>query len=297
MTPPRAEPASTLAQAKELVRLARAVLQEDRVRRDRTSRAVVPTGTRARGVITAQAQGVLSGGEAAIAVARSLGLSVRRHRPDGSTVRTGQAVLTVDGDARSILAAERSMLNLLTHLSGVATATARAVRAARPVKVLATRKTLPGLRSLEKAAVVHGGGGTHRIDLADGILVKNNHLALVPVGLAIERVRAREGSGVRVQVEVRTLAGALRAARAGAEALLIDNASPPKARAIVRALDRAGLRQGRFLELSGGITPENAARYRRTGADALSIGALTHSAPALPFHLTVRPTRGPGRAA
>jgi len=243
--------------------------------------------------VTAQAAGVASGVEAATVAARGVGLTVVRAARDGTVVRPGQAVLIVHGAARSILAAERTVLNLLMHASGVATATSRAVRAARPSRpalaVLATRKTLPGLRDLEKAAVVHGGGRPHRRDLSDRILVKSNHLALVPLETAVARARRRARPGESVEVEVRSVREALRAARAGARALLIDNASPRAARAIVRALEEAGVRRRVEVELSGGITVANLRRYRSVGADAVSLGALTHSAPALPFHLRIRP--------
>lgn len=263
-------------------------LSEDRVRSDRTSRAVVDPDLRAVGIITAQGTGVLSGVSAAAEVARSLGLRIAKALPEGTRVRPGREVLVVEGGARAILGGERTMLNFLMHLSGVATATDVAVRAARPLVVLATRKTLPGLRALEKAAVVHGGGKPHRADLAEGILVKNNHLALVPIPLAIARLRAREGPGRPVQVEVRTRREALVAARSGADSLLIDNATPASVRAMIRALDVAGIRKGLWVEISGGITPEKVGRYRKTGADAVSLGSLTHSARAVPFHLTVR---------
>jgi len=238
---------------------------------------------------------VLSGGAAARAVVTLAGLRVRGQLRDGASVRPGQVVLTLDGDARRILTAERSILNLLMHASGIATATARAVRGARGgrrrLEVWATRKTLPGLRDLEKAAVEHGGGHSHRRDLSDGLLLKSNHLVFVPLELAVERVRRRARPGERVEVEVRNRSEAIRAARAGADAVLIDNASPAQARGIVRALTAAGLRAGRWVELSGGITPENVHRYRSVGADAVSLGSLTHSAPALPFHLRLRPVR------
>jgi nicotinate-nucleotide pyrophosphorylase (carboxylating) len=274
---------------------ARRALAEDRASSDRTSRAVVPPRARAEGWIVAQSSGVLSGVAVSAEIARAAGASVRVLVRDGARVRPGRRVLRLSGSARAILAAERTLLNVLMHASGVATETARAVRATRGaprrLEVWATRKTLPGLRDLEKAAVVHGGGRPHRRDLADGLLLKNNHLALVPLERAVRRARTRAGRGERVQVEVRTASEALRAARAGADALLVDNASPARARSIVRALERSGLRRGRWVELSGGLTPENVGRYRRTGADAVSLGALTHSAPAVPFHLELRPAR------
>jgi nicotinate-nucleotide pyrophosphorylase (carboxylating) len=276
-----------------LAALARATLAEDRADHDRTTRAVLPARVPAEGVVTAQARGVLSGVAAASAVARASGLRVVRRAREGAAVRRGTVVLVVRGDGRAILSAERSLLNLLLHASGVASATARAVRGAGSgpsrLRVLATRKTLPGLRDLEKAAVVHGGGAPHRRDLSDAILVKTNHLRLVPLEEAVRRARRAARAGETVEVEVRSAPEAVRAARAGAGAVLVDNASPRAARRIVRGLVRAGMRDRVDVELSGGITPETVARYRRVGADAASLGALTHSAPALPFHLTVRP--------
>jgi nicotinate-nucleotide pyrophosphorylase (carboxylating) len=273
--------------------LARRALSEDRARRDRTTRAVLPRAASAVGTVEAQATGVLSGMSVAREIARTAGLRVSLARPDGSRVRSGTVVLRLRGDARRVLSVERTLLNVLMHASGVATETERAVRAARgsvpALEVWGTRKTLPGLRDLEKAAIVHGGGRPHRRDLADALLVKNNHLAFVPLAEAVRRARARAKPGERVEVEVRSPSDAVRAARAGATTILIDNATPRRAREIVRALEAAGLRRGRWVELSGGITPDTVRRYRRVGANAVSLGALTHSAPALPFHLRLTP--------
>jgi nicotinate-nucleotide pyrophosphorylase (carboxylating) len=270
-------------------------LDEDRADQDRTTRALMNRPTPAEATVTAQGEGVLSGMAAVGAMAHALGLTVVAASRDGRRVRPGTVVLRLRGDARTLLAAERTLLNFLMHASGVASATRRAVAGARGaprrLEVWATRKTLPGLRDLEKAAVVHGGGRPHRRDLSEAILIKNNHLALVPLPEALRRAHARAAPGERVEVEVRSASEALQAARAGAKALLIDNASPARARAIVRALARAGLRRGRWVELSGGITPETVSRYRSVGADAVSLGALTHSAVAVPFHLTLRPAR------
>ncbi len=275
-----------------LDRLARLALAEDRVRHDRTTRAVVPRPLPAEGRLVAQAAGIVSGVAAAVAVARRSRLRVVRAVRDGRPVRPGAVVLVVRGDARALLGAERTMLNVLMHASGVATATARAVRAARaaprPMEILATRKTLPGLRELEKAAVVHGGGRPHRRDLSAALLVKSNHLAFVGLEEAVARARRRARPGEPVEVEVSDAAQAIRAARAGAGVLLIDNASPARAKAMVRALAAAGLRRRVRVELSGGLTPENVGRYVAAGADRASLGSLTHSAPALPFHLVVR---------
>lgn len=206
-------------------------------------------------------------------------------------------MLELRGDLRRILGVERTILNYLMHLSGVATATHQAARSVgRGTRVYGTRKTLPGLRDLEKAAVRHGGGDPHRRDLASGLLVKNTHLALVPIEEAVARARRRAGASP-LQVEVRSATEAVRAARAGADALLIDNQGPRRSHAILRALERAGLRKDRWVELSGGITPQNARRYRSVGADAVSLGSITHSARAVPFHLVVRRPRVTSRRA
>jgi nicotinate-nucleotide pyrophosphorylase (carboxylating) len=278
----------------EARRLARNALLEDRAFTDRTTLRIVRGPAPAEATVTAQSNGVLSGIVPARAVAREMGIRVVSARRDGSPVRAGTVVLRLRGDARRILAAERTLLNFLMHASGVATATRRAVssadRARRPLEVWATRKTLPGLRDIEKAAVVHGGGRPHRRDLSDAVLIKNNHLALVPLAEAVRRARKGRGRGERVQVEVHRVADAVMAARAGADALLVDNVSPRGTRAIVRALERNGLRDGLWVEASGGITPERVLHYRSTGVDAVSLGSITHSAPALPFHLTIRST-------
>ncbi len=287
-------PPRTRAPAPAVVALVRRALEEDRYRRDVTTRGLLAGHVRARGAVSAQASGVVSGLAAVSVAVRRLGLRTAQRLEDGARVRRGETVLVLEGDARRLLAVERTVLNVLMHASGVATKTARAVRAVRGsrprLEIWATRKTLPGLRDLEKAAVVHGGGKPHRRDLSDAVLVKSNHLALVPLEEAVQRLRRRYGARRPIEVEVRTRAEALRAARTGVRRILIDNAGPRRSRAILRALERAGLRSGLWVELSGGITPENAGRYRAVGANALSLGGLTHSAPALPFHLRIAPS-------
>jgi nicotinate-nucleotide pyrophosphorylase (carboxylating) len=273
--------------------LLRRALAEDRWTRDVTTRALLPRAFPGRAWVVAQSRGVLSGVDAARELARIGGLRSSPRLVDGSPVRVGTVVLELSGDLRRILAIERTLLNLLMHLSGVATETAKVVeiaRRSRPgFRIRATRKTLPGLRDLEKAAVVHGGGEPHRRDLSDAVLIKNNHLALVPLEVAVPRAQVLRPD--RVQVEVRSLEQARTAITAGARRLLVDNRSPRAVARIAR-----GIRQGRDgrtveIEVSGGVGPENVAAYARAGADAASLGRLTHSAPALPFHLTVKAGR------
>ena len=277
-------------QSTETLALLRRALEEDRWTHDITTRALLPGPLRGRARVTAQARGVLSGLAAARRLARMAGVRSATRLHDGDPIRPGTVVLELSGDLRRILAIERTLLNLLMHLSGVATMTATVVRKARRTRpgfrILATRKTLPGLRDLEKAAVVDGGGECHRRDLSEEVLIKGTHLALVPIEEAIRRARLRRRVPGRVQVEVRTLDEARRAVAAGARRLLIDNRPPAAVAEIVRKLRRAPGLASLEIEVSGGIGPETVAAYARTGADAASLGRLTHSAPAIPFHLT-----------
>jgi nicotinate-nucleotide pyrophosphorylase (carboxylating) len=294
--PPGRDPSASAPPSAAAVARLVAELADDGIAKDITTRALVPPTRRGTAVILAESAGVLSGVAAAAKLGRSVGLVATPLRRDGDRLRSGTPVLRLSGNLRKILGVERTMLNTLMHLSGVATTTARAVGAVRAaggtVPIYATRKTLPGLKDLEKAAVVHGGGFPHRRDLSDGILVKGPHLALVPVHEAVRRLRLVRRRVGPVQVEVRTAAEALAAIAAGADALLIDNAGPLRSRRIIAALSRAGRRDQVWIELSGGITPKGAGRYARTGADALSLGAITHSAPALPFHLRLVASHG-----
>ncbi|MCI4335593.1 MAG: carboxylating nicotinate-nucleotide diphosphorylase [Thermoplasmata archaeon] len=269
----------------------RRALAEDRVADDRTSRAVLPPGTQLVADVVAQGAGVLSGAAVAERLAQLQGLRSRRLCRDGDRLVRGTRVLELRGDARRVLGVERTLLNYLMHLSGVASQTSRAVVAARGrLTILGTRKTVPGLRDLEKAAIVHGGGQPHRRDLSDALLIKSNHLAAVELGLAIARAR-RGARGRPIEVEVRSLAQARAAVAAGARSVLIDNAGPRGAQRIVSGLERLGLRRGLTIELSGGLTDRTIGRYLRVGADSASLGSLTHSVTAVPFHLVVRRVR------
>jgi nicotinate-nucleotide pyrophosphorylase (carboxylating) len=277
----------------EVRKLFSTALAEDRFDQDRTTQALLPRRVAGRGVVSAQATGTLSGNLAAAELARSAGLRVVQCVADGRPVRSGTVVLIVAGDVRRILGVERPLLNLLMHLSGVATATAHAVDAAGGrLDIRGTRKTIPGLRDLEKAAIVDGGGHPHRRDLSDGLLVKNNHLELMELEDAIQQLRALPPPRPPIEVEVQSRSEALRALAAGAEELLLDNRTPGEARGIVAAVRRAPGGRRIPIELSGGITRENLPAYARTGANSASMGSLTHSAPALPFHLTVGPVGG-----
>jgi nicotinate-nucleotide pyrophosphorylase (carboxylating) len=206
---------------------------------------------------------------------------------DGVRLRAGQTVAVIRGSARQLLACERVTLNFLQRLSGIATLTRKFVDAVRDcgVRILDTRKTVPGLRQLDKYAVTRGGGFNHRADLSDGILIKNNHIALAGgIRPAIERVLAHRRPDQTIEVEVRTLDDLTEALLAGAERILLDNMSPAQ---VQRAVELAGGKPE--LEVSGGINLVNVRSYAETGVDFISVGALTHSAPAADLSMRIIP--------
>jgi nicotinate-nucleotide pyrophosphorylase (carboxylating) len=259
-------------------------LAEDVGDGDVTSLATVDERARARATITQKAPGVISGLEVAEAVFRRLdpGAEIERLGPEGEWRESGP-VLRVTGSARALLTAERTALNFLGRLSGVATATARVVRSLPEgsARILDTRKTTPGMRLLEKRAVVDGGGVNHRVGLFDFILIKENHSASAGgVGEAVRRARASRPD-LPLAVEVRDAAEIAEALAAGAPRLLLDNMSPDEVRAaVVQVGGRAEL------EVSGGIDDETVLVYATiSGVDYVSIGALTHSAPVLDLSL------------
>jgi nicotinate-nucleotide pyrophosphorylase (carboxylating) len=272
------------AAAEELVDRA---LAEDVGTGDVTAEATVPADARGVAVITQKAPGVISGLAVAEAVFRRLDPEavIERLGPEGEWREPPAPVLRVEGRARALLTAERTALNVLGRLSGVATATARVVReveaAGGSARILDTRKTTPGMRALEKRAVADGGGVNHRAGLYDAVLIKENHAALAGgVGEAVRRARSA-CPGLPLTVEVRDLGEVDEALRAGAPRLLLDNMSPAEVEACVA---RVGGRAE--LEASGGVTPETVVVYSTIkGLDYVSMGALTHSAPALDLSL------------
>ena len=262
-------------------------LAEDVGAGDLTTAAVVPHGARARARIEQRAEGVLAGLAIARAVFEQLepALDWRNRAPEGEW-RPAGLVAELEGPAAPILTGERVALNFLARLSGVATLTARYVLAVEGtgVAILDTRKTTPGLRALEKEAVAAGGGRNHRMGLHDAMLVKENHAALAGgVGRAVRR--AREAfPGVALAVECRDLAEVDEALAAGARRLLLDNMTPDELGAVVAHV--AGRAE---LESSGGLTLETARAHAGTGVQFISVGALTHSAPALDLSLSLEP--------
>ena len=277
----------------ELRDLIAMALAEDIGSGDVTSEAVVPADARARALITQKGPGMLFGLEAAEEAFTQAGAeSFDRILGESEwRVELPADIALVEGPARALLAAERTALNLLGHLSGVATLTARFVDAVRntDAQVLDTRKTTPGLRALEKAAVAAGGGTNHRMGLHDAILIKENHAALAGgVGRAVELAREAQPQ-MAIEVECRDAREVEAALAAGAHRLLLDNMDPDGLRAAVAARDAAAGKRRAELEASGGITLANAAEIAATGVDFISVGALTHSAPALDVSMLLEP--------
>jgi nicotinate-nucleotide pyrophosphorylase (carboxylating) len=274
--------------------LVKQALAEDLGAGDITSQATVPEGAGAQARIVQKAPGVVFGLEAVAEAMRQCGVEeVDNLVIEGQWREEVPAeVALATGPARGLLAAERTALNFLGHLSGVATLTARFVEAVAGtgVQILDTRKTTPGLRALEKAAVAAGGGQNHRLGLYDAILIKENHIALAgSVAKAIHAARTAQPQ-MPVEIECRDVEEAAYALGAGADRLLLDNMAPGELREAVALRDAEKVGgKGPTLEASGGVTLENVREIAETGVDYISVGALTHSAPALDFSMLLEP--------
>ena len=271
---------------KETRAVVRAALDEDDAFNDVTTIATVLSDRRARATLVARRDGVIAGVPLAVEAFRQLDakVTVRIDTEDGERIRKGAPVLFVTGHARGMLSAERVALNFMQRLSGIATLTAKYVDAiaGTAAQILDTRKTLPGWRRLEKYAVRCGGGHNHRLNLAAAVLIKDNHLAAVDgdVALAVRRCRELARPGTKVEVECDNLGQVRTAVDAGADIILLDNMTPDQLRECVQAVN------GRAItEASGGVRLENVRAIAESGVNWISVGALTHSAPALDLAL------------
>jgi nicotinate-nucleotide pyrophosphorylase (carboxylating) len=237
------------------------------------------------GTLLAKDTGTIAGLDAAGAVFSSLGLTVTDRSENGERVEAGETVLHVEGSAREVLRAERVAVNLAAHASGIATRTREAVDGARKesdeVRIAGTRKTTPGLRGIEKRAIAAGGGDTHRLTLSHMVMVKDNQIAELGLERAISRARERASFATKIEVEVESPDEGRQAADSGADIVLFDNLPPGEVRKGVEALP-----EGILAEASGGIAVGEVPAYARTGVDVISLGSLTHSAPA--FDLSFR---------
>jgi nicotinate-nucleotide pyrophosphorylase (carboxylating) len=244
-----------------------------------------------KAVVFAKEAGVAAGIEETVIFAESLGLSVMAEVADGDEVKSGTVMLRLSGNARDILSAERTMLNLLSRMSGIATATRKLTEKLRQAnltaKVAATRKTAPGLLYFDKKAVLIGGGDPHRLRLDDMILLKDNHIVIA--GSVENAVRKAKAASVnkKIEAEVTSVADAVKAAEAGADIVMLDNFSPKQIREAVETLKKAGFFGKVLLEVSGGITEKNLLEYASMQVDIISLGALTHSVKALDISLEI----------
>ena len=273
----------------ELRALVEMALAEDLGQGDLTTRVTLPEGMRACGTLRSKQNLVVAGLPVAAMVFQALDPSVKWNPAleDGADVVAGTVLANACGPAAALLAGERVALNFLQHLSGVATYARRLKEelAGTPAEFLDTRKTTPGLRNLEKCAVRLGGGQNHRLRLDDGILIKNNHLRLVGgIRAAVENAKRHRPAGYHIEVEVTSLAQLEEALECGADGVLLDNMTPVEVR---QCVERAA---GHIrLEVSGGIDATNIRAYAETGVDYISVGALTHSAPAVDINFRIEP--------
>lgn len=275
----------------------RSFMAEDIGYEDITTNALIDSKQKAEAQVVCKENAVVAGIEEALVLLKLAGCQGTAAVRDGFRVKAETMILSARGPARALLTVERTLLNILAHMSGVATATADLVSIAKResrgnVRIACTRKTLPGLRYFEKRAVELGGGDTHRLRLDDAVLIKDNHLELAgSVGACVRKAKERVSFTKKVEVEVTTADQAIEAAQAGADIVLLDNMTPKEVRSSATLLVSKGLRNRVLVEASGGIRKENLASYAKTGVDVISVGAITHSAPAIDMSLEIRASR------
>jgi nicotinate-nucleotide pyrophosphorylase (carboxylating) len=266
-------------------------VDEDAPFGDVTSSAVIPDIT-CKAIIRAEQPGIIAGLEEVSLLFSHFGVSVKALVKDGDTVRLDETLLFLSGDAKKILLVERTALNIVGRMSGIATQTkkiADILLAINPsCRVASTRKTCPGFQALDKKAVKIGGGDPHRMNLSDGILIKDNHLVLVPLVTAI-RAAKKVSAYTKVEVEVETSDDALSATKAGADIVMLDNMRPEKITQTINILKCEGLRDQVIIEISGGIDEKTLPVYAALDVDVISLGALTHSVKNFSVNLEILP--------
>lgn len=270
----------------------RQMLAEDIGQGDVTSALIVPEGCNAEAEIIAKESGVVAGIEEAGVLLETLGLKFEALARDGEDVKPKQVLMKICGDARTLLAAERTLLNIISRMSGIATTTRKLVEKIRKTGhktiIACTRKTAPGLLYFDKKAVLLGGGDTHRLHLDDMILIKDNHIRIAgSVKKAVKTAKEKSSFSKKVEVEVSSIKEALAAAKAGADIVMLDNFSPNQVKRTVERLKEAGFLGKVLLEASGGITAETIVTYASTGVDIMSLGEITDSPKAFDISLEV----------
>ncbi len=267
------------------------ILAEDIGQGDVTAAAIIPPNLTVTANVIAKEEGIAAGIEEAAVLAEHLGLKVKAKAADGDKIENKQVLLEISGDAQTILSVERTLLNLLSRMSGIATATRRLTEKLKEsgskAKIAATRKSAPGLLYFDKKAVFIGGGDPHRLHLDDMILIKDNHLAIIgSVEDAVQKAKAVASFTKKIEVEVTRAEDAVKAAKAGAGIIMLDNFSPKQAKDAAEMLKKAGFGDV-LLEVSGGITAGNLLEYGAAQIDIISMGELTHSVRALDVSLEI----------
>ena len=271
----------------------RTMLAEDIGEGDVTTSLIVPPETKAEVEVISKEAGTVAGIEEAEILSESLGLTARTNIKDGDKVKPGQILLKIEGSARTILAVERTLLNIVSRMSGIATATANMVdrirKAGAQTRIACTRKTAPGLLYFDKKAVLMGGGDPHRLHLDDMILIKDNHIAIAGnVERAVKKAKEGASFSKKIEVELTSTEEILPAVRAGADVIMLDNFSPKQVGKAVALLEDKKLRERVLLEASGGINERNLLEFASKGVDIISIGMITNSAKALDMNLEIR---------
>jgi nicotinate-nucleotide pyrophosphorylase (carboxylating) len=271
-------------------------LDEDIGHGDITTDALVDPDAKATGTVVCKERAVIAGLSESIILLKLLGCEGKPKVRDGQEVSAGTIILEANGSGRALLKVERVLLNLLSHMSGVATATAELVKIAKQnggsARIACTRKTLPGLRYFEKRAVELAGGDTHRLRLDDAVLIKDNHLALAgSITESVRKAKAKVSFTKKIEVEATTSDQGVEAALAGADIVLLDNMTPAEVKKSLGFLEAKKLRDHLLVEVSGGITRENLASYVKTGVDVISVGSITHSAKAIDMSLELNPLK------
>lgn len=268
----------------------RRFLEEDVGQGDITTFLTVPENTEVVAEVVVKEGGIVAGIEEALILCEDLGMQAKSLKTDGVRVKPRTPLLRIVGDARTLLSMERTLLNMLSRMSGIATMTNNLVRKAALYKtrVACTRKVAPGLGYFDKKAVSLGGGDTHRLHLDDMVLIKDNHIKIAGnLDKAIRRAREQVSFSKKVEIEVSSAEDALHAAKAGIGMIMLDNLSPREIKKTVLVLTKAGFREKVMLEASGGINNKNILKYAKTGVDVVSVGEITHSPKALNMSLEV----------
>jgi nicotinate-nucleotide pyrophosphorylase (carboxylating) len=277
------------------------ILAEDIGQGDVTAQAIIPPNLNVKAIVIAKEEGIAAGIEETIILAEYLGLKVKAKVADGEKIKNKQVLMEISGDAQTILSAERTMLNLLSRMSGIATITRTLTeklgKTGAKAKIAATRKSAPGLLYFDKKAVTIGSGDPHRLHLDDMILIKDNHIAIVgSPEEAVKKAKANASFTKKIEVEVTKASDVLKVAQAGADVIMLDNFSIEQVKDAVGLLKKAGFLGKVILEASGGITAENIMDYAMAKVDIISMGEITHSVKALDISLEIAGNKEKGKS-